>query len=150
MKFGMPILVLFSCMLLASCSGHKLPKVRDPETLYKECAALWSQFPDEVTQTNRVGQPIRTEPLIPPEKWTTAIAALKPSLVMRGEFGICIFTDPEKEYAGYYVFITAQGPPGSSNQLGGYDGRRPKAEAGMDFQETGMKRIYKFAVFPVL
>jgi hypothetical protein len=148
MKLGTPILILLSGVLLTACSGNKLPKVKDPEALYKECVALWSEFPDEVTRTNRIGRPIRVEPQIPREKWTTAIVALKPSAVVKGEFGIYIFTEPEKEYLGYYVFITAQGPPDSRLQLGAYNVSRPDAE--MDFQGTGMKRIYKFTVVPIL
>jgi hypothetical protein len=114
-------LTFASCLLLVSCSSSKLPKIKDPETLRKDCAVLFQQFPLEETDKNsplhEFEFPFRDRE-IPTEKWPTSIQALHPLKVTRDKYAICIWilpntTEQSKNWVfkGYYVLENHNASP---------------------------------------
>lgn len=145
MKFGATVLILLFSLFLVSCSQNKLPGIKDPETLRKDCAILYQEFP-EIIKTNVHIAYLRTIPnSIPQEKWTPAVLALKPVKVLRCQHGICLLIGGNmvggntKGNAGYFVFCGPfLGPPDPTNDMGEY------FEDGITFIKTDMKGIYEF------
>jgi hypothetical protein len=106
MKFGMQPPGFLCGLLLVSCSGNKLPRIINPETLRKDCTTLYQQFPNEV-RTNGSGHEFVVQGgFVPKEKWTPAIIALKPFQVTKNKYGIRIWIrNSKEEIEGYYVFL---------------------------------------------
>lgn len=137
--------VLFFSLSLVSCSKNKLPGIKDPETLRTDCAILYQEFPETVRTNVHIAY-LRTIPnLIPQDKWTPAVLALKPAEVLRCRHGICILIGGNmvggdtKGNAGYFVFCGGfLGPSGQSNDMGEY------FENGLTYVKTNMKGIYEF------
>jgi hypothetical protein len=106
MRTTIVILFLICGSLLISCSGSRLPKIKEPETLRKDCANLYNQFPNEIL-TNGLGRVfVISSGFIPKEKWTHTILALNPFQVTKSKYGVRILIHAGKDGgAGYYVFI---------------------------------------------
>jgi hypothetical protein len=109
MKFKSPILILCFSLLLASCSNSKLPTIRDPETLQKDCAILFQQF--SLEETNSIHRSL-THPFreITKDKWPVSIQKLNPFRVTKDRYAICIWIlhntmerGKNWEAKGYYV-----------------------------------------------
>lgn len=130
------VLLLFLCcgVLLVACSG-KLPKIKDPETLKKECATLFQEFPD-VIRTNKYGQPgIIDLHIVKSEQWTPEISAMNPVVVLKCKFGILIGIHAKKEgIEGYYVSLDSTAQMKSVE----YDLKQRK------FQKTNFNGIYTY------
>jgi hypothetical protein len=134
-----PGLILLLSLFLVSCSKDKVPRIKDPEILRKDCAILYQEFAEIIRTNVPAGAPayIRIVPRpVPREKWTSAILALKPALVIRANFGICILIGGHA-YPGYYVFSGGFTEPPVGNQGG------ESFEDGIDFIKTNMRGIYE-------
>jgi hypothetical protein len=100
MRVSVFALILLCCLLLASCSRNKLPPIKDPETLHKDCATLFQQFPI-IIDTNQIAKHgdwytnviVRD---IPTNNWPLSIQNLKPFQVKRSRFGINIWIKTNK------------------------------------------------------
>lgn len=120
-------LVLLFSLFLVSCSKNKLPGIKDPEILRKDCATLYQEFPETVRTNVHIAY-LRTIPnSIPQEKWPPAVLALKPVEVLRCQHGICILIGGNmvggdtKGNEGYFVFCGGfLGPPDQSTDMGEY------------------------------
>jgi hypothetical protein len=100
MRVSVFALILLCSLLLASCSRNKLPSIKDTETLRKDCATLFQQFPI-IMDTNQIAkygdgytnQIVRD---IPTKNWPFSIQNLKPFQVKRSRFGIDIWIRTNK------------------------------------------------------
>ena len=144
-------LVVFSSLLLASCSRNILPPIKDPETFRKDCTVLYQQFPviEDTNQIIKYGRSYKNQIFrkIPKENWPSSILALKPFDVDRDNFGICISiktNNPNQNdptiannwvVKGYFVSCNFTSAPPSAGMGGG--GR-------FFFEPTGMSGIYEF------
>ena len=121
----------FVCILalpLVSCNASRLPRIKNPDQLRKDCAILHEQFPvDETLLATNSGYRFfydRGFPIgyISKEKWPTSIVALKPFVVHSTKYGIHIWiTEVRREGPkGYFVPVTNSLPaPAAVHGLGG-------------------------------
>jgi hypothetical protein len=93
--------MFISSLFLISCSQNKLPTIKDPDSLKKDCSVLFQQFPliiNTNTQASSRFERIEREWLeanmyrdIPANDWPVSIQNLKPFAVHRSDFGIYIW-----------------------------------------------------------
>jgi len=140
-------LIFFSGLLLASCSRNKLPPIKDPETLRKDCAVLYVQFPI-IIDTNQiakygVGNTNGIVRDIPTNNWPFSIQNLKPIQVKRSRFGIYIWIETNKHPTvtisgnwtakGYFVSCSSFSPYKIKNNV-------------PFFEETDLPGIYAISM----
>ena len=112
------VFLIFSfCLLQVSCNQQTLPPIKDAETLRKECAALYQQFPTPEIPTNSFPRPTLFK--ISREKWPPSVVALNPIEVSKDTVGVFILlpesefkrTENEKVIVGYFVHINLNETP---------------------------------------
>jgi hypothetical protein len=112
--------IFLSGLLLASCSRSKLPSIKDPETLHKDCILLYQQYPLDNSKTNKILFGAEAELEIPKKYWPASIQILNPFKVTRDNYAIGIWilhnaNRNEHWYArGYYVHTNPNLSPHAS------------------------------------
>jgi hypothetical protein len=104
--------ILFSLIFICStafagANTNNLPLIKDAAILCKDCISLYQQFSPATTNDSFSHYWGRE---IPKEKWPASIQALRPFMVTRDKYAICIWIlhdpkEPEQiwDSRGYYV-----------------------------------------------
>jgi hypothetical protein len=118
MRIAISAFVCALALLLVSCDSNRLPAIKNPEQLRKDCAALHEQFPvdESMLATNsgyrydyERGSPIGS---VPKDKWPPSITTLKPFAVNSSKYGIDIsILGIRGDVKGYFLPIHTNSLP---------------------------------------